>query len=115
MFPFTDILNFTIVYVLAIYFRRSPTEHKRLMLLAGILIIDPAVARLVMTIGAAAPVIVLIELALFGALFAYDVVTRRRPSWTTSLGFGLFALALIAKMVISQQPFWLSFVESVFG
>lgn len=114
MFPFTDILNFTIVYSLALAHRRNPAAHKRLMLLAGILIIDPAVARLVMTLGAALPMIAILELLLFAALFTYDVVTRRRPSWTSVLGIGLFAAALAAKLTVSQHPEWHSFVEFVF-
>jgi hypothetical protein len=114
MFPFTDILNFTIVYSLALANRRNPAAHKRLMLLAGILIIDPAVARLVMTLGAVAPLIVMIELALFGALLSYDFITRRRPSWTSLLGIGLFAAALVAKLTVSQHAIWRSFVDFVF-
>jgi uncharacterized membrane protein YozB (DUF420 family) len=114
MFAFTDIVNFTIVYSLALANRRNSAAHKRLMLLAGIMIIDPAVARLVMTLGAAVPVIVILELALFGALFIYDFVTRRRPSWTSLVGFGLFAAALAAKFTVSEHPVWRSFVEFVF-
>lgn len=115
MFPFTDMLNFTIVYSLALANRRNPAAHKRLMLLAGILIIDPAVARLVMTLEAAVPMIAVLELLLFAALFIYDVVTRRRPSWASVLGFGLFAAALAAKLTVSQHPGWHSFVEFVFA
>ena len=112
MFPFTDIVNFTIAYGLALANRRVPAAHKRLMLLAGILIIDPAAARLVMTIGASPPLILLLELALFAALITYDVITRRRPHWTSMLGLGLYVLALVAKLTVAQQPVWASFVDA---
>ncbi len=115
MFPFTDIVNFAIAYGLALANRRNPTAHKRLMLLAGILMIDPAVARLVSTLGAEVPVIVIVELVLFGVLFAYDLITRRRPSWTSLLGFGLFIAALAAKLTVSQHPVWHLFVDFVFA
>ena len=115
MFPFTDIVNFTIAFGLALANRHNPSAHKRLMLLAGILIIDPAVARFVMTLGAAPPLIVILELLLLGALITYDIVTRRRPSWASMLGLGLFAAALVAKLTVSQQPVWRSFVELVFA
>jgi hypothetical protein len=115
MFPFTDLVNFTIAYSLAFANRRNPVAHKRLMLLAGILIIDPAVARLVVTIGAAAPWIIIVELALIATLFVYDLVTRGRPSWTSSLGLGLFVMALAAKLALSQQPGWHSLVEALFA
>lgn len=115
MFPFTDIVNFTIAFSLALANRHNPGAHKRLMLLAGILIIDPAVARLVMTLGAAPPLIVILELLLFGALITYDLVTRRRPSWASMLGLGLFAAALVMKLTMSHHPAWRSFVELVFA
>lgn len=115
MFPFTDIVNFTIAYGLAMANRRNPAAHKRLMLLAGLLIIDPAAARLVFTLGLALPVILILELALFSALIAYDLKSRRRPSWTSLLGLGLFLVALAAKLTVAQSPGWRSFVEFVFA
>ena len=115
MFPFTDIVNFAIAYSIALANRRNPAAHKRLMLLAGILMIDPAVARLVDTIGAPLPWIAILELALFGALIVYDLVTRRRPSWASLLGLALFALALLAKLAISQHPGWRSFADLLFA
>ena len=92
--------------------RGEVAAHKRLMLLAGILIIDPAAARLVMSIGGPPPVILLLELALFAALITYDVMTRRRPHWASMLGLGLFVLALVAKLTVAQTPVWASFVDA---
>lgn len=116
MFPFTDMVNFSIAYGLALVHRKNPTAHKRLMLLAGILIIDPAVARLIFfTLEAPPPLIMLLELGLFAALFVYDFKTRRRPSWASVLGLVLFALALVAKFALAQTPAWQSFVEAMFG
>jgi hypothetical protein len=115
MFPFTDIVNFTVAYSLAFVCRGNPTAHKRLMLLAGILIIDPAAARLAITLGAPMPAIVIFELALFAALIVYDLKTRRRPSWASLLGLGLFVLAMVMKLAVAPQPAWSSFVELVFA
>jgi hypothetical protein len=115
MFPFTDIVNFIIAYGLALANRRTPATHKRFMLLAGMLMIDPATARLVETLGAPIQVIVILELAFFGALIAYDVVTRRRPHWASLLGLGLYASALVAKLAVSQHAGWASFVRIVFA
>ncbi len=115
IFPFTDIVNFMIVYSLALVNRRNAAVHKRFMLLAGILIMDPAVARLVITLGAPGPLIVLLEASLFIALITYDLMTRRRPSWATMLGLGLFVLALVAKFTIAQQQGWHAFTEAAFG
>lgn len=115
MFPFTDILNFIIAYSLALANRHRPAEHKRLMLLAGILIIDAAVARFIITLAAPPLLIVLLEFALFAALMIYDFVTRRRLSWPSLLGFALFVTALVAKFVVSPLPAWHSFVNFAFG
>jgi hypothetical protein len=115
MFPFTDIVNFAIAYGLALTYRATPFIHKRCMLVAGILMMDPAVARLVFTLGAPAPLILIIEVALFVALIAYDVKTRSRPSWPAMLGLGLYAAAMGAKLTLAQQPGWARFVEVLFG
>lgn len=115
MFPFTDLVNLSIAYTLALANRKTPDAHKRLMLLAGILILDPAVARLVMTLGAPPPVILLIELGFFAALFGYDIRTRRRPHWASLLGLGLYVLAMLSKLLVAKQPWWADFVYRVFG
>ena len=115
MFPFTDIVNFSIAYGLAIANRTAPDAHKRLMLLAGILIIDPAASRLVLTLGGPVPLILGVHLGLFAALIAYDVRTRKRPHWATVLGLGLFAAALVAKLTVANTSGWSVFVERLFG
>lgn len=115
MFPVTDIVNFTIVYSLAITMRRVPQAHKRLMLLSGILIIDPAAARLVFLLGGSVPAIIGLEFMLLGALIVYDLLTRRRPHWASLLGLGLFVGALVAKLTLASTPAWHSFAERLFG
>lgn len=115
MFPFTDIVNFGIAYGLAFANRRTPDAHKRLMLLAGMLIIDPAAARLVMIPGGSPILIVLLELALFAALIIYDTRTRGRPHWASLLGTGLFIASLVAKFALANHPAWGHFVEAVFA
>lgn len=115
MFPLTDIVNFSIVYSVALLNRRTAEAHKRLMLMAGIMMIDPAVARLSFTAGTPPAAILLLELALFVALIGYDLKTRRRPHWASLFGFGLFALAMVAKFTIAHQPWWASFVDMLLG
>ncbi len=115
MFPFTDVVNFVIAYGLALANRRTPAAHKRLMLLAGILIIDPAAARLVFALGGPPPMIIALELALLGALIVYDLITRRRPHWASLLGLGLYIAALVAKFAMAGHPGWAEFVERLLG
>lgn len=115
MFPLTDIVNFSIVYSVALVNRRTADAHKRLMLMAGIMMIDPAVARLSFTAGAPPAFILLLELALFVGVIGYDLKTRRRPHWASLFGFGLFVLAMAAKFTIAHQPWWASFVDIILG
>lgn len=115
MYPFTDILNFVVVYSLGLANRRNPLAHQRLMMLAGILILDPAVSRLVITAGGPPPLILFLELALFFALLTYDWRTLRKPHWATLFGLALFALAMAAKLTIAQTPAWTHLVKVLFG
>ena len=115
IFPFTDMVNFAIAYGLALANRGTPAIHKRWMLLAGILMMDPAAARIAGNLSAPPPLILLIELALFVALIVYDVRTRRRPSWATMCGLGLFFAALASKFTVAHTPAWANFVDAVFG
>ncbi len=115
MFPFSDIVNFSIVYLLALINRGQRDTHSRFMLLAGMLMIDPAVARIALTMGATAPVILVIELGLYASLFVYDFRTRGRPHWASVLGLGLYATAMAAKIVIAPGDAWASFVATLFG
>ena len=115
VFPFTDIVNFVIAYSLALWHRRNAQAHKRLMLLSALLMIDPAVARLVGWLGLPVPAILAIELAFFAAIIVYDVRTRRRPHWATMLGLGLYVAALVAKFTIAHSSGWANLVDRLFG
>jgi hypothetical protein len=106
IFPFTDILNFTIMFLLGLWYRKTSAVHKRCMLLAGILMIDPAMARLVLGLGAPPPVILLVELSLLATLIVYDVRTRGRPHWVSVTGVGLYVAATFAKFALSGSASW---------
>ena len=115
MFPFTDIVNFVIAYALGLLNRRNAQVHKRFMILAGVLILDPAISRLVITIGGPPPLILVLELGIFGALLIHDWRTLRRPHWATLTGLALFVLAMLAKLLLAPGPQWQRFVETAFG
>ncbi|MFP6806660.1 MAG: hypothetical protein VB957_05700 [Pseudomonadales bacterium] len=115
MFPTTDLINFSIAFVLGLVNRANGAAHKRLMLLAGILILDPAVARLIETIGAPFPFIPIIELGLFGLLIGYDMVRLKRPHWASLLGLGLFFAAMMAKLSIAKMPIWADIATLLFA
>lgn len=115
MFPMTDLINFSIVFVLGLLNRANAAVHKRMMLLAGILILDPAVARLIQTVGAPFPFIPITELGLFALLIGYDVTQLRKPHWCSLLGLALFLGALAAKLGFAQTPAWSDMARILFG
>jgi hypothetical protein len=115
MYPTTDLINFSIVFVMALIFRAKGSAHKRLMLLAGILMLDPAVARLIQTIGAPFPLIPVVELGLFALLIVYDFRRLGKPHWCSLLGLALFFSALSAKLSIAQAQVWEDIARVVFG
>lgn len=86
-----------VIYVgAALYWRRRSDVHKRLMLLASIGIVGPAVGRIAPVLALAgapqwtqsgASLLLFVGPAL--SLVVYDVVTRRRPHWATVVGIAV--------------------------
>jgi hypothetical protein len=122
--PLSGILFFAVVFVLAIAANRRPEVHKRLMLLAGISILDAAVARWFLTFLAPPgpvgppPVPVTIPPAfvaylLLVAAIVFDWRTRGRPHPVYVYG----GLALIAVKLlnwpISETAAWHAFAGGI--
>ena len=106
--PFSGILFFAVVFAWAIVAVRQPETHKRLMLLAGISILDAAVARWFFTFLAPPgppgppPVIVTIPPAFIAYLLlvvamVFDWRTRGRPHRVYVIG----GIALIAVKLLN--------------
>jgi hypothetical protein len=122
--PLSGVLFFAVVFVLAIAANRRPEAHKRLMLLAGISILDAAVARWFLTFLAPPgpvgppPVPVTIPPAFVAYLLlvvaiVFDWRTRGRPHPVYVYG----GLALIAVKLlnwpISVMPAWHAFAGGI--
>jgi hypothetical protein len=104
---------FALFVVAAISFRRRPEFHKRLMLLASITIVAPALARLP---GAEAlvPVSVVVpQLVLFAALVAYDVVSSRRVHPATGWGVALYVVVAVTSTAVGFSEFGRAFVRAL--
>lgn len=116
--PTTDLLLFAGLFGAALYFRRRPAEHKRLMLLTAVNFLPPALARLPLgsITAATGPLIFFgLPIVLVIALLVYD--TRR--TGTLNRVFLLSSLILIAsypvRVVASTSQAWLSFAAWVTG
>jgi hypothetical protein len=122
--PLSGILFFAVVFILAIAANRKPETHKRLMLLAGISLLDAAVARWFLTFlappGPAGPPPVpvtitpaLVAYLLLVVAIVHDWRTRGRPHAVYVYG----GLALVAvkflNWPISATPAWHAFAGKI--
>lgn len=79
------------------------------MVLAGVMMMDPAVARAAIFIVGFAPLTLLIELAILAAFPIYDWRTRGRPHWASMFGVGLFAVCFALRMALAGSEAWAGF------
>ncbi|MEO1729873.1 MAG: hypothetical protein AAFR64_03960 [Pseudomonadota bacterium] len=114
IFPIFDIINFTAAYSLGIANRANGIAHKRFMLSSAILMIDPAMARLVLGLGGHGVLILVTEVALFAAMLCYDFYKLRRPHWATLIALGLYIIAFTVKLNIESITWWPGFLTAVF-
>ena len=115
MFPFTDILFFSAAYGLAIANRGNAHAHKRLMLAAGLVMLDPALARFFGALALPPPLISAVELALVIAIMVYDRKTLGRIHWATWFGAALLVAVYPAVFIVAQTDAWTGMVTSVWG
>lgn len=118
IFPLTGITLFALFVVLAVLNRSRPDVHKRLMLLATMSLISPALARIVMrTTDIVAPAIgalVLVNVFLV-ALVIYDLATRGRLHPTTFWVGGFFLISEPIRVMIGFSEPWQAFARTLMG
>ena len=109
--PLTTILVFATTVASAIHFRRRSDFHKRLMLVATIGILTPAIARMLMQLGlgASAPPLgfVLTDLFFVPCLIV-DKVRYGRIHPAFLWGFGLLMLSQVGRVLILRTDAWLA-------
>jgi hypothetical protein len=113
---FIGIAVFAGLVVAAILFRRNAQAHKRLMLLASIALVGPALARISrwpVLGGEDGPFVPVVFLGLLAVLITYDVISARRPYKVTLIGCGAIVLALIVAQAIAHSEFGMSIVRMV--
>lgn len=109
VFPFFDLVTFALFYTLGILNRKNRLAHKRLMVLAGVMMIDPAAGRLGGIVFGNPAIIVGIELALLSAFFIYDWRTLRRVHWASVLGAIVFIGCMAARFALAETQAWHEF------
>ncbi len=104
---------FAILVTAGIWFRQKPDVHKRLMLIASISIVAPAIARWpggrsMLPLSVVGP-----QLLLFAVLILYDVLSRRRVHPATIWGVALYVLALGVSIPLASSHLGHALVEAL--
>jgi hypothetical protein len=111
---FISIAVFAGLVASALALRRSPETHKRLMLLASIAIVGPALARISrwpMLGGEDGAFIPGVLLALLIAVVAHDLVRERRLYKATVYGVGAIVAGAVAQQLIANSELGRSVVR----
>lgn len=97
--PLTDMIVFPLFFGAAVYYRRKPELHKRLMLVATTALLVAAVARMSF-LGDPFPreVRLLVWMSPILIALAYDLVTRR-------LVHPVYAMGLVTLFILNQRRF----------
>ena len=115
MFPFTDMVFFAVLYWLAIAKRKDANTYKRLMLFAGIIMLDPALARLFRTLGMPPQFLSAVEIGLVIAILMHDRKSLGRFHGATWFGAALVVATYPLVFGVSQTEAWTGLVTSMLG
>lgn len=109
--PLGVLVVFAILVGTALYHRRRSETHKRLMLLATIALLTPAIARM-RFIGEGGPLVALAGTCLFlVACLIYDRAAHGRVHPAFLWGGVFVALSFPVRIAIGRTDTWLSFAE----
>ncbi|MCB9082144.1 MAG: hypothetical protein H6555_10580 [Lewinellaceae bacterium] len=107
--------NFVVLYTLGILKRHKADTHKRLMLLAGIAMLSPALVRILRLAELNEFITLPFWLLFMAALPIYDWKKSKRIHPVTWLGTGLILLTLVISMVVGMSSTGKNLVQSLFG
>jgi uncharacterized membrane protein YozB (DUF420 family) len=112
-----DMVMFGLFAALALAYRRQPQAHKRLILLAGIVLMDPSIGRWPVDALAQIPDYSLwLKIVLFLVpLIVWDVATLKRLHWTPLLGSIVLIAEGLARGPLGATPQWLTFAKWATG
>ena len=117
-FPFKDLLIFAVAYGVAIKHRHNMPVHARGMVLAGIVLIEPALARLIQNVfipgDELAPVGYLATTVLIWLLLIFLIIRERKEKkgrWVFPLGLGMYLF--VHSFILLQIPMgpWQAFAR----
>jgi hypothetical protein len=113
--PVGAVTTFAMLVAAAIYWRRRPDVHKRLMLMATIAVITPGIARLPGIAGSPPPVFFAVNDLFVVACLVYDWMVLGRVHRATAWGAGIFVLSQPVRILIGFSAPWLAFARWITG
>jgi hypothetical protein len=115
--PLGDMAVFTLLFGLAMFWRRQGHLHKRLMLLASLSLLPAAIARFPFGwIQAAGPLAYFgLAVLLICACAVYDTRLHRRLHPVFFWGTLFVVVSQIGRLMVAGTPQWMSFAEWLVG
>lgn len=109
--PLFDAAVFAVLFGSALWFRRRSDVHKRLMLLAGLNILTPAVARLPLPFYRSGTIVTyfLTTIAVVAICLAWDTLRNRRLHPAFAWGAVLIAVSWPLRLALAGTPLWIRF------
>jgi len=114
--PLLSMVVFAALVAAALWYRRRPQTHKRLMLLATISLLDAPIARLPFAIVSATTwgFYVFTDLFLVAAIL-YDIVTRRRVEKAYAWGMLVIVIGQLLRTPLGETMAWHAFARALIG
>ena len=113
--PFGDMFIFAVLIGLALYFRRKPDVHKRLMLLAAINLLTPAIARIPLdfiTNNGPLAFFGLTDLCLL-ACVGFDTIKHRRLHKVFLWGSIFLIVMQPLRLLLAGTNAWMNFASAL--
>ena len=113
--PLSVVVVFALFAGAALAMRRRPDWHKRLMLIASVSVLTPAIARLPGVLEVGPLLAFALTDLLVVACAAWDTARNRRLHPAFGWGIALFLLSQPARFVIAGSPAWLEVARWLVG
>jgi hypothetical protein len=106
--PLFDMPVFALLVGIALWLRRRPDIHKRLMLLASLGMLTPAIARIPLPLIQAGgpPLYFGLALGIVGACIAVDTIKQRRLHPAFGWGGALIFAMVPLRLVVAETELW---------
>jgi hypothetical protein len=106
--PFFSMVSFSLLVAGGYHYRRDPQTHKRLMLCATAVMLQPGIGRMPIPplplVGPETPAVIAFLLAV--PLLAWDLVQRRRPHKGTLIGLSVLAGEQLLRGLVWNSDGW---------